>query len=336
MTAPGDDALSKSLNSHRSILILRLSALGDVIHTIPAVAALREALPESEIGWVVEGAYRGLVKSVLGVETIPVSMKKWGRAFVAHRGEMFAARAAMRGYDVAIDFQGLIKSASLAWVSRARTRYGFDRDAIREGPAGVFLNRRVSVDPALHIVEQNLALARAVAPSIDRVPNVDFSPFAEDPTGKLGELEGRIVLLPGAGREGKRWPTDRFGEVARHFGAGKVIAAWGPGEEHLAAAIGCEAAPDTNLRELTWLLRHARLVIAGDTGPLHLAAALGTPVLALFGPTDPQRNGPFGQPANVVETWSSTRSMLSIGVDDVLRKAGEVLGAAISDQISDQ
>jgi lipopolysaccharide heptosyltransferase I len=309
-----------------SILVFRLSALGDVIHTIPAVVALKSALPEANVGWVVERPYRDLVRTVTGVETIPVSMKKWGRAFVSSRGEMFAARASMRGFDVAVDFQGLIKSASLAWVSRARVRYGFDRDAIREGPAGVFLNRRVSVDPALHIVEQNLALARAVAPSIGSVPEVDFTPFAADPSGKLRELEDSVVLLPGAGRPDKQWPPERFGEVARRMGDRRVIAVWGPDEEPLAAATGCDVAPPTDLRELAWLLKHARLVIAGVTGPLHLAAALGTRVVALFGPTDPRRNGPYGQLGNVVETWSTTKSIEAITAGDVLRKVEEVLG----------
>jgi lipopolysaccharide heptosyltransferase I len=308
-----------------SILVFRLSALGDVIHTLPAVVALQKALPEASIGWVVERPYRELVKLVAGVETIPVSMKKWGRAFVSSRGEMFAARASMRGYDIAVDFQGLIKSASLAWVSRARMRYGFDRDAIREGPAGVFLNRRVTVDQGLHVVEQNLELARAAAPSIAGMPEVDFSPFAGDPAGKLRELHGCVVLIPGAGRPEKQWPPERFGDVARRLGGRRVIAAWGPNEEELAKAIGCDVAPATNLRELAYLCQHASLVIAGDTGPLHLAAALGTPVLGLFGPTDPRRNGPYGQLANVVETWSTTRSMEGITSDDVLRRIDEVL-----------
>lgn len=309
-----------------SILVFRLSALGDVIHTIPAVAALKTALPEATIGWVVERPYRELVRTVAGVETIPVSMKKWGRAFVASRGEMFAARAAMRGYDVAVDFQGLIKSASLAWVSRARERFGFDRDAIREGPAGLFLNRRVAVDPALHIIEQNLALARAVAPSIDGVPEVDFSTFAADPTGKLRELEGAVVVLPGAGKPEKQWPAARFGELARHLGDHRVIAVWGPNEQEMAAATGCEVAPPTELRELAWLLQHAKLVIGGDTGPLHLAAALGTPLVALFGPTDPRRNGPYGQLDSVVETWTTSKSIADVAVEHVARKASEVLG----------
>src|SRR5213078_2772171 len=100
---------------------------------------------------------------------------------------MFAARAAMRGFDAAVDFQGLIKSASLAWVSRAKLRYGFGRGAIREGAAGVFLNRRVDVDKASHVVEQILELACAVDEHIG-VPHVDFSHYADDPSGKLGEL----------------------------------------------------------------------------------------------------------------------------------------------------
>src|SRR5258708_8380618 len=189
MTVPDDDIRHlSSFDQHRSILILRLSALGEVTRTLPAVVALQHALPESEIGWVVEGAYRDLVKPVTGVKTIPVWMKKWGRAFVSSRGEMFAARAAMRGYDTAVDFQGLIKSASLAWVSRARTRYGFDRDAIRESPAGVFLNRRVRVGPGLHIVEQNVALARAGPPPIPHLPNAALPPSTPHPTANLPAL----------------------------------------------------------------------------------------------------------------------------------------------------
>src|SRR5437762_3490780 len=109
---------------HRSLLVLRLSALGDVIHTIPAVVALREALPDTRMAWVVESTYRELVEIVAKVETIPVSMKRWGRSLVASRKDMVQARRAMRGFDTAIDFQGLIKSAAIAWVAGAKERYG--------------------------------------------------------------------------------------------------------------------------------------------------------------------------------------------------------------------
>jgi len=297
------------------LLAIRLSAFGDVIHTIPAVVALRDL--GHEIVWVVERPYRDLVALVARVDTISVSMKAWGRAFVSSRGEMFAARAAMRGFDAAIDFQGLIKSASLAWVSRAKLRYGFGRGAIREGAAGVFLNRRVDVDEAKHIVEQNLELARAVDAHVGGVPRVDFSHYADDPSGKLRELTGRIVLLPGAGRPDKQWK--KFPELAQRLGKDALVA-WGPGEHELAQSIGADVAPQTNLRELAWLLQHARLVIGGDTGPLHLAAALGTPVVGIYGPTNPLRNGPYGQLDRVVESWSTTKSIDTINVEDVIQK----------------
>ncbi len=296
------------------LLAIRLSAFGDVVHTIPAVVALRDL--GHEIVWVVERPYRDLVAVVARVDTISVSMKEWGRAFVARRGEMFAARAAMRGFDAAIDFQGLIKSASLAWVSRAPLRYGFGRAAIREGAAGVFLNRRVDVDEARHIVEQNLELAQAVDAHA-QMPRVDFSHYADDPSGKLRDLGGRIVFLPGAGRADKRW--NKFPELAQRLGK-EALVAWGPGERELAESIGADVAPQTSLRELAWLLQHAKLVIGGDTGPLHLAAALGTPVVGIYGPTNPLRNGPYGQLGRVAESWSTTKSVDTINVEDVVRK----------------
>jgi lipopolysaccharide heptosyltransferase I len=295
------------------LLAIRLSAFGDVIHTIPAAVALRDL--GHDVVWVVERPYRDLVALVARTDTIAVSMKEWGRAFMTRRGEMFAARAAMRGFDAAIDFQGLIKSASLAWVSRAPLRYGFGRAAIRESAAGVFLNRRVDVDRNRHVVEQNLELAQAVDERAT-IPRIDFSPYAHDPSGKLAELRNRIVLLPGAGRPDKRWP--KFGELARQIP--NALVAWGPGEKELAESIGADVAPQTSLRELAWLLQRAKAVVGGDTGPLHLAAALGTPVVGIYGPTNPLRNGPYGQLDRVVESWTTTKSMDNINVSDVLRK----------------
>ncbi|HXG57480.1 MAG TPA: lipopolysaccharide heptosyltransferase I [Thermoanaerobaculia bacterium] len=307
------------------LLAIRLSALGDVIHTIPAVVALREALPDVEIGWVVESPYRELVSIVAGVEAIPVSMKRWGRSPLRFRREMRAARSAIRTYEVAVDFQGLIKSAALAGFSRARERWGFDREAIREKAALLFTNRRAAIDPSRHIVEQNLDLAAAVAgvPLLP-MPEVDFTPFAADPDGSLAPFRGAVVLLPGAGKSEKQWPAENFREVARLIGERSLVV-WGPGEEDLASAIGAPMAPRTNLRQLAHVLAAARAVIGGDTGPLHLAAALGRPVVGLYGPTSPRRNGPYGQIGRCVSTFESTRSMADIAVKDVMKKVEEVL-----------
>jgi lipopolysaccharide heptosyltransferase I len=286
-------------------LVLRLSALGDVIHTIPAVVALRER--GDDITWVVEAPYRELVEVVAGVRTIPVSLKKWGRAPLANRPQLKLATKSLRGFQRAIDFQGLVKSGGLAWLSRAPERIGFGRNAIREKAALLFTNRHVAVDTSQHIVEQNLQLA-----GVDSMPHVDFAPFAAGPRD-----DGAIVLLPGAGKANKQWRVDRFRELAHHLGE-RALAVWGPGEEALAHAIGCRVAPRTNLRELAALLQSAALVIGGDTGPLHLAAALGTPVIGLYGPTSEKRNGPYGQLANCISTFEGARSMDAISVEAVL------------------
>jgi heptosyltransferase-1 len=246
------------------------------------------------------------VEIVAGVEAIPVTLKRWSAAP--------AARRAVLRYDVAVDFQGLIKAAALAWASGAPERYGFDRDAIREKPALLFTNRQVAVDRSRHVIDWNLDLARAILPAAT-MPTVDFTPFASDT--RLPTPDTPVVLLPGAGKREKQWPIERFRELAARLGS-RALAVWGPGEEELAARIGCRIAPRTNLRELAGILRHAEVVVGGDTGPLHLAAALGTKVVGLYGPTDPRRNGPYGQLHRCVSTFETTKSMDSIGVDDVM------------------
>jgi lipopolysaccharide heptosyltransferase I len=294
------------------LLVIRLSAFGDVIHTIPAVVALRNALPETEIAWAVETPYAELIELVAGVRAIRVSLKQWSLARIG------SAHKEVRGFPVSIDFQGLIKSSLMARASGANDRYGFAHDVIREKPAAWFLNRPVTIDSSRHVVEWNVDLARAVAPAIGGVPDVDFTPFVADPSGKLAGFENRIVLLPGAGRPQKQWPVERFAALAKQLGSDALVA-WGPREEELARAVGAEVAPPTDFRELGFLLSRARLVVGADTGPLHLAAALGTPLAGLYGPTDPARNGPYGQLDRVVESFHTTKSMQSISVDDVMR-----------------
>jgi heptosyltransferase-1 len=294
------------------LLVIRLSAFGDVIHTIPAVVALRDALPQTEIAWAVEPPYAELVEIVARVKAIPVSLKRWSMSRIA------AAKRDVSGFSAAIDFQGLIKSALIAWSSGADDRYGFGRDVIREKPASWFVNRPATIDSSKHVVEWNVELARTFAPVIAGVPEVDFAPFAEDASNGLARFANRVVLIPGAGRPGKQWPVERFAELAKRIGSDALVV-WGPGEEELARTIGAEVAPATNFRELAFVLKNAKLVIGADTGPLHLAAALGTPLIGLYGPTDPARNGPYGQLDRVVATFATTKSMDGIAVDEVLR-----------------
>ena len=277
------------------LLVIRLSAFGDVIHTIPAVVALK---PFYDIAWAVQRPYHQLVEIVSGVRAIPPSLRMPA--------------------DVVVDFQGLIKSAVLARLTGARERWGFAREFVREKPAAWFTNRHARIDPATHVIEWNLQLARAVAPGMS-TPNVDFTAYAAaEPRG----FGGRVVLLPGAGKPQKLWPVERFRELSERIGP-TALAVWGPGEKAMAEAMGAEVAPPTSLRELARVLRDASVVIGSDTGPLHLAAALGTRVIGLYGPTNPARNGPYGQLSNCVETFTTTKSMHDITVDAVLRKVEE-------------
>jgi len=300
------------------LLVLRLSALGDVIHTIPAVVSLKDA---ADITWVVEAPYRELVEIVAGVKSLPVRMKKEPRAAIR-------AIRSMRDVDASIDFQGLIKSAALGWLSGAKRRYGFDRHSIREKAALLFTNRRVPVDTSQHVIDQNLQLAYGVrqrqlplsnAVAAATALHMNWSDFPIPVPG----YENSIVLLPGAGKANKLWPIERFRELAKRIGP-RAVAVWGPGERELAEAIGARVAPPTNLRELAGLLQSAEVVIGGDTGPLHLADALGTKVIGLYGPTNPRRNGPYAQLQHCIDRFPTTKWMDSIRVEEVMTMLGKV------------
>ena len=306
------------LETRSRLLVVRLSALGDVIHTIPAVASLRD---RADVTWAVEAPYRELVEIVAGVKTIPVRMKTWTR----DPGAMFAAIGAMRGFDASIDFQGLIKSAMLPWAARAKTRYGFDSQAIREKPALLFSNRKVGVDTSKHVIDQNLQLAGGAAGFSPPTGSGGLKPAAPQEWDRypvpMPGYEGSVVLLPGAGKPNKIWP--HFAVLARRIGP-RALAVWGPGERELAEATGARIAPPTTLRELAGILRTAEVVIGGDTGPLHLAAALGSKVIGLYGPTDPRRNGPYGPLSRVVDHFATTKSMESISVEEVVNMLDKV------------
>lgn len=294
------------------LLVIRLSALGDVVHTIPAVLSLRSSF---DVSWVVEAPYAELVEIVAGVKPLPVRLRKFSLAAIRQ------ARRSVRGFDVAIDFQGLIKSALIARASGANERYGFAREAVREKPAAIFYNHKVSVDRTKHVVDWNRQLASATRQSghpATRQPN--WSDFATDKNNRLTEFKNKILLLPGAGRPEKLWPASRFRELVARF-RDQALVVWGPGQRHLAEEIGGLMAPETNLRELAFLMLHARVVVGPDTGPLHLADAVGTRVLGLYGPTDARRNGPYGQPGHAIQA----ATMDSIAAADVIRKIDEVL-----------
>ena len=273
------------------ILIVRLGALGDIVHAVPAVAALRRALPEARIDWVVERRHREVVDLVAGLRRrVSIDTSRWSSLVPGIR----ALRSAR--YDIAIDLQGLLKSAVLARLSGARRVVGFDRSALREPAAALFYRERHETDDRQHIIRKNLSLARVVAAVDDRIE------FPLDVSGAEPQPGPYALLNPGAAWPNKRWPPARFGAVAaaiRKAHGLRTVVVWGPGERALAGEVveasACAAlvSPPTTIQELAAVARSARLMISGDTGPLHVAAAVGTPIVALFGPTRPERNGPW-------------------------------------------
>jgi lipopolysaccharide heptosyltransferase I len=291
-------------------LLIRLGALGDVVHAIPVAAALRRAFPSARIDWLVSAKHREIL------DLVPVIDR---RLVVNDRGDgtggapLIGSIAELRRqrYDVAIDLQGLLKSAVLARSSGAPRVLGFSSRYLRERLARPFYTEVYHpggagmYDPAetTHITRVNLGLLGLLGLS---APALEF-PIEPVDSVVARELRdgagGRYMLLnPGAAWPNKRWPPSRLGAVARAIYAQHrlpSIVLWGPGEEPLArevvAASGAAAtlSPRTSIADLVALVRGASLMVSGDTGPAHIASALGTPLVGIYGPTRPARNGPW-------------------------------------------
>jgi lipopolysaccharide heptosyltransferase I len=292
------------------ILIVRLGALGDIVHAVPAFAALRRAYADAAIDWIVEERHREIVELIRGLRRrILIDTQRRRLGIVGVIRQLRRER-----YDIAIDLQGLLKSAVVARLSGAARVIGFDRPALREPAAALFYGERYVTDDRQHVLRKNLSLVAAVAER-DRVSpgsapaswgppsgGPGFVEFPLDVPSSSAALDAYALLNPGAAWPNKRWPPDRFGAVAhwlheRHGLRSQVL--WGPGERSLADAVSAassgaaEPARPTRIADVLALARAARLVISGDTGPLHLAAAVGAPVIGLYGPTTPARNGPW-------------------------------------------
>ncbi len=279
-------------------LIVRLGSLGDIVHALPAVAALREAHPRATIDWLVDARNLEIARLVAAIDHVVVLRRP------TFAGWLEVIRVLRRQpYDVALDLQGLLKSAVLARASGARRVLGFSIWHLRERSARP-LYSETAEPPTGHVIRKNFALVAALGAreGVWRFPLVGVpSPALDAVRAQVGE--GRFALVnPGAAWPNKRWPPDRFAAVARFLReryGWTSVALWGPGEEPLARAVADQSAgaavvaPPTAIADLIELSRAAALMVSGDTGPLHLAGAAGTPLVGLFGPTDPGRNGPW-------------------------------------------
>ena len=356
---PSDPSI---LSFPQRLLIVRLGSMGDIIHTLPAVFALRTTLPGATIGWVIEERWAELVCASSEPRSGPrsprrplvdklhvVDTRAWRKNWLStHTWERIAAALSdLRAprYEVAVDFQGAARSAFLARCSGAPVIYGFRQP--RENIASMLYTRQ-AIAYGSHVVEQNLSLAGSVLGQSLEIQNPAF-PCDEAAEKRCcawlqrESISDFILMNPGAGWGAKQWPPERYGEVAKRLAQEgfEVLVNSGPGEEKLVQAV--EAASAGSARIVSWpipdliaLTRRARLFLGGDTGPMHLAAALGIPVVAIFGPTNPARNGPFGTRSIVLRSPSSVTShshraapdpgLLGIEADDVVTAAEKLLG----------
>ncbi|HEV8441281.1 MAG TPA: glycosyltransferase family 9 protein [Methylomirabilota bacterium] len=302
------------------VAVVKLSSLGDVIHALPVARALRRAFPGAHLTWIVEAREHAILREHPDLDVVmPVDTRLWRRLIWRPAGARqvwgklvrLDRRVRASGFDVALDLQGLIKSGILTAYTGARLRIGFSPGRCWEWPNCLFTNRHVTPPrEAVHVVDQYLALlaplgVHAVTPEFHIPLRTEAERRIEDFLGEQG-IKRRDVLValnPGAGRENKRWPVAHMRALAERLGTEpgvRILLLWGPDEVHMARQIRdglstrAVLAPPTDLDELSALLRRCSLLIANDTGPLHLGAALGTPCLGLYGPTSAARNGPYG------------------------------------------
>ncbi len=346
-----------------SILIVRLGAMGDVLHAMPSVAALRNTLPGVGLGWAIERRWAELLMSSEGgtatssrhnlVDSVHVVDTHGWRKHPFRTSTINEVRSALgslrsQQYTIAIDIQGASKSALIAKFSQARSVYGFASP--REHLATIFYSTKVKAHAA-HVVDQNFELCSEAVHQPLTASEFDLPRLAAAEQWcetNLREIASNkfAILNPGSGWGAKCWPPERFAEVARRLSASGIasIVNYAPSEEKLAYSLaklsGGTARPIfATIPHLIALTRRASLFIGGDTGPLHLAATLRIPVVALFGPTDPARNGPYGTRSITLRSERSVTSyshvaapdpgLQSITADDVVSAAAQLLGVTI-------
>jgi len=295
------------------VLIVKLGSIGDIVHTLPALAALRAAMPQAEISWVVERQSSEILEdNPLLDRLIEVDTKALRRGLMS--GETLRAprqqlrRLRASAFDVALDFQGLLKSASIARLSGARRVFGYSRTGLREPASAIFLSKKIAVPKQTHVISKSLMLLQgALGVPVPLQPedlsfpiNITAKHEAEARTAVNGVGSNYAILNPGGGWPTKLWSADRFGKLAdllwSRYGISSLIT-YGPGEAQLAESVrrsstsGKATPVNLSLKAFYSLARGARVYVGGDTGPTHIAVAAGTPIVGLFGPTEWWRNG---------------------------------------------
>lgn len=293
------------------ILIVKLGSIGDIVHTLPSLAAIRRAFPAAEISWVVEQRSSEILKdnpmvdNLIEVDTRRLRRRRDLDKIVYEAGRQLKGLRKF-GFDIAIDLQGLLKSATIAKLSGAKRRWGFSRAGLREPASRLLLTNTVQTPPQIHVIRKNLALVAGalnitVSDSELEFPIAASSEHIAEAETIAEKTGGDFAILnPGGGWVTKLWHAEKFGQLADRLWEEKGISsvvATGPGEDELAEKV----ATSNRSRKLIFerptlkgfyeLAKRARIYVGGDTGPTHIAVAAKTPIVGLFGPTEWWRNG---------------------------------------------
>jgi heptosyltransferase I len=329
------------------ILIIKPSAIGDIVHALPALNLVRRRWPAAKVSWLVTPACADLIRGHPQIdELIIFERKRFGAGWRSPRafGELFSFLRSLRDrkFDLVLDMQGLFRSGYMSWATRAAVRLGFSN--AREG-GWIFYNHWVRNDLRTHAVTRYLDLAEAAG--CGREPVEFVLPVRDEDRATVSALlppgERYAVLAPGAGWDTKRWPVERFAALVpplREMGLTSVVAG-GPGDRKWSAQIpgAIDLTGRTTLKELIALLDSASVVIGNDSGPSHIAAALGRPLVTMYGPTSPEATGPWGKMEGVVQfqvpchpcyrkTCSHQSCLQKLQVGTVLDRIHRELGTA--------
>ena len=351
-----------------NILIVKTSAIGDVTHTMPALNCLRKHFPDAHITWLVEEAASDLVIGHTSINRVLISKRqKWLKEFQngAWIGSIkkfmnFAAQVRDRQYDLVIDFQGLLKSGIWVWLSRGKRRVGFGRGMQHSECSYIFLNERLpAVDMEIHALDRELILLKGIGVPCNEVV-FDF-PITAAHRQKIGKLlddggfqanrqQPLVAINPQTKWQTKLWYPDRFSQVADKLVQQGcfIVFTGGPADSEVIKKIqakmkhtSLDLTGKSSLKELAALYERADVVISTDTGPMHIAASTGTPVVALFGPTAPWRTGPHGDQHHVLRSGipcspcfkrkcpledNQKKCMKAISVDQVVDATLDIVG----------
>src|SRR5262245_20113104 len=295
-------------------LVVKFGSLGDIVHCLPSIAQFQGAFPEAQVDWLIERKNKIVVElSGIDVTLLPIDTYQWRNSpSIGSAKEIaeFVWGLSTDGYDCTIDFQGLVKSAFCAYLSCAPIRIGWERDFLKESVSRFFYTEVVT-PKRVHIIDQQMELLKplGIEPNWEtEVPLRPGNPARRSVEQKLGGMSDFVLINPGGNWPTKCWEPERYGELASrlvHDGFPVVVTS-SPEEEGLVYRLLRTAASAvryvrTSLEELVALCESAKLFVGGDTGPMHFAAAVGTPIVAIFGPTSSDRNGPFRREDIVVE-----------------------------------